>query len=141
MSVKDTQTIAEHIYQTLRLKTHPLGVAFYGQIPEWPEKTRRPSQTMKKRITICQAVTLARTYRWTVGLTVEDIVCVPAMLAFGHAQAENPQKLLCDFFARVGWSKNEEKAALDVSRMSFMPKGRAKGMLLAPLPKGRYFPS
>ena len=140
MTAKDTQTIAEHIYQTLRLKTLPVGVGFYDQIPDWPDKTRRPSQVMKKRITICQAVTLARTYRWTVGLTAEDIVCVPAMLAFGHAQAENPQKLLCDFFIRVGWSKNEEKAALEINRMSFMPKGRAKAMLLAPLHKEVFAP-
>ena len=41
----------------------------------FPEKTRRPKAFLKKRVTICQGVTMARLYGWTVGLAKEDIVC------------------------------------------------------------------
>ena len=140
MNSNELKSAAEYIYDELRLKTLPLAAAFYDHLPEWPEKTRRPSKSLNKRITVCQAVTLTRIYRWTVGLTSEDIVCVPALLAFGHAPAENPKKLLSKFFAKVGWSKDEERAAIDVNRMSFMSKGQAKAILLSPLRKGLFVP-
>jgi len=135
MNPDDMKSISDRIYEDLRLRTLPVAVSFHDQEPQWPEKTRRPSQTLKKKITLCQAMTLARTYRWTVGLTAEDIVCIPALIAFGHAD-KDPQQLLCRFFARVGWSKDEETAAGEVAGMSLMPKGQATAMLLSPLAKG-----
>lgn len=140
MNSDDLKSIAEYIYQDLRLKTLPVAAAFYNQVPDWPEKTRRPSKKLNKRITICQAVTMARIYRWTVGLTAEDIICVPALIAFGHGQEGNPQELLGNFFARLGWFKDEDTAAADVSRMTLMPKDQARAMVLAPLNKGLFSP-
>ena len=135
MNPDDMKALSDSIYEDLRLRTLPVAVAFHDQEPQWPEKTRRPSLTLKKKIFLCQAMTLARTYRWTVGLTAEDIVCVPALIAFGHA-GKDPQQLLCSFFARVGWSKDEETAAGEVAGMSLMPKGQATAMVLSPLAKG-----
>ena len=136
MNSEEMKALSHRIYEDLRLKTLPVAVSFHQEEPQWPEKTRRPSQALNKRITLCQAMTLARTYRWTVGLTAEDIVCVPALIAFGHAENKDPHQLLCSFFARVGWSKDEETAAGEVASMSFMPKGRASAMVFSPLAKG-----
>ena len=135
MNPDDMKALSDRIHEDLRLRTLPVAVSFHDQEPQWPEKTRRPSQTLKKKITLCQAMTLARTYRWTVGLTAEDIVCVPALIAFGHTD-KDPQHLLCSFFARVGWSKDEETAAGEVAGMALMPKDQATAMLLSPLSKG-----
>lgn len=136
MNPDEIKALSDRIYDELRLKTLPVAVSFHDKEPEWPEKTRRPSQALNKKITLCQAMTLARTYRWTVGLTAEDIVCVPALIAFGHAQNKDPHQLLCTLFTRVGWSKDEETAAGEVASMSFMQRGQAHAMLLAPLTKG-----
>jgi uncharacterized protein (DUF169 family) len=135
MNTDEAKTAAEFIYRNLRLKTLPVAAAFRDREPQWPEKVRRPSRNMGKRITLCQAMTLARTYGWTVGLTAEDIVCVPALIAFGHARGRHPGELLRDFFVRVGWSKDESCAEEEVSQMSFMPGGQAHALLLAPLAK------
>ncbi|MDQ7785336.1 MAG: DUF169 domain-containing protein, partial [Desulfomonilaceae bacterium] len=57
---------AEFLSGSLRLRTLPIGVKFLTDVAGFPEKTRRPSEVLGKRITICQAVTLARVYGWTV---------------------------------------------------------------------------
>ncbi len=31
---------------------------------------------------------MVRIYGWTIGLTKEDLICVPAMIAFGFSGAE-----------------------------------------------------
>ncbi len=136
MNPDEMKALSEGIYEELRLRTLPVAVSFQDKESQWPEKTRRPSQTLQKKITLCQAMTLARTYRWTVGLTAEDIVCVPALIAFGHAENKDAHQLLSSFFARVGWSKDEETAAGEVSCMSFMQRGQAQAIILAPLAKG-----
>ena len=91
MSGTEQKKMAEFLYQDLRLRTMPVGTKFFEQEPAWPEKIRRPSQVMNKRITICQAMTLARLYRWTVGLTNQDMICPPARLIFGWSKAPEPR--------------------------------------------------
>jgi uncharacterized protein (DUF169 family) len=75
------QESAQFIREDLRLKTFPLAVKFLKDKADFPEKTRRPSAVLGKRITICQGVTMARNYGWTVGLSKEDLICVPATSA------------------------------------------------------------
>lgn len=70
----DYAGMANFISDNLRLKTFPLSVKFLEIPAKFPEKTRQPSITLKTRITICQGVTLARVYGWTVGLTKEDLI-------------------------------------------------------------------
>ena len=74
---------AEFLRNDLRLRTQPIAVRFLKSEAEFPEKTLRPLSSLGKRVTICQAVTMARVYEWTVGVTREDLICVPAMIAFG----------------------------------------------------------
>ncbi|MCK9197555.1 MAG: DUF169 domain-containing protein, partial [Syntrophales bacterium] len=63
---------SDFIRNNLRLKTFPVAVKFLKE-KTFPEKTRQPSVVMGKRVAICQAVTMARIYGWTVGLTKEDV--------------------------------------------------------------------
>jgi uncharacterized protein (DUF169 family) len=79
------QDAARELKGALHMRTEPLGVAFLRDAASLPEKTRRPSQVLGKRVTICQGVTMARVYGWSMGLTPEDLICVSGMLAFGLA--------------------------------------------------------
>ena len=87
MTQVNYQEPADFIQNNLRLKTFPVAVKFLKDKSTFPEKTRQPSMILGKRVTICQGVTMARTYGWTVGLTKEDLICVPAMIAFGFSGA------------------------------------------------------
>jgi uncharacterized protein (DUF169 family) len=127
---------AEFISNDLRLKTLPIAVKFLADKSGFPEKTRQPSVVLGKKMTICQAVTLARVYGWTVGLTKADLICVPAMIAFGLAATTDQRGKLSKLFCHVDFAKDPEGAASEVASMSMLDKGESEAMLLAPLNKG-----
>lgn len=127
---------AEIISNDLRLRTLPIAVNFLADKSAFPEKTRQPSVTLGKKMTICQAVTLARVYGWTVGLTKADLICVPAMIAFGLAATTDQQGKLSKLFCQVDFSKDQEGAAGEVASISMLSKGESEAILLAPLKKG-----
>ena len=83
----DYKAAAAQLKETLRLRTEPFGVAFLKDAAGLPPKTRQPSKVFGKKVTICQGVTLARVYGWPVGLTQDDLICVPGMLVFGFTPA------------------------------------------------------
>ena len=74
MAQMDYKESADFIRNDLRLKTLPVAVKFLKETAAFPEKTRQPSVVLGKRVTICQGVSMARTYGWTVGLTQEDLI-------------------------------------------------------------------
>ena len=62
MTEVNFQEINDSISNGLRLKTLPVAVKFLKDESDFPEKTRQPSVVLQKRVTICQAVTMARVY-------------------------------------------------------------------------------
>lgn len=137
MNFKET---AEFIRNDLRLKTFPLAVKFLESKDEFPEKTRRPSIALGKRVAICQGVTMARSYGWMVGLGREDVVCVPAAIVFGFSDSSDAPASLAGLFCDVNFSSTEESARKETSSMSRFEKGEIKGIVLAPLEKAPYEP-
>jgi uncharacterized protein (DUF169 family) len=126
---------SQFIYENLRLKTFPVGVGFLKQQSDLPEKARRPSETLGKRITVCQGMTMARNYGWQVGLTGEDVVCVLASLAFGLAASEDPRKEMADSFYESAYKSTYEKTQSEVDQMCFLDPGEYEALLLSPLHK------
>ena len=131
---------AVFIREDLRLKTFPVAVKFLQDEADFPEKARRPSISMGKKIAICQGVTMARNYGWTVGLTKEDIICVPAAIAFGFSDATDPALSLAGLFHEVGFSGNDDLARKETSSMSRFENGEIKGIVLAPMEKVTFEP-
>ncbi|MBU0986234.1 MAG: DUF169 domain-containing protein [Proteobacteria bacterium] len=134
------QEAAEFIRNELRLKTFPLAVKFLTDKAELPAKTRQPSVVLGKRVTICQGVTMARIYGWTVGLTREDLICVPAMIAFGFSGAADPVETLGKLFCEVDFSKDEATGIAEVKSMARLENDECKAIAMAPLQKGLYEP-
>ena len=124
---------AEFIRNDLRLKTMPIAVKFLKDKTGFPDKTRRPSSAMGKKITICQAVTMARLYGWTMGVTREDLICVPAMVAFGLSGADDPGASLASLFCEIGFHSSEKAAATEIESMARLSNGEYGALLLAPL--------
>jgi uncharacterized protein (DUF169 family) len=124
---------ARELKVALRLRTEPLGVGFLPPGEALPEKTRRPSQVFGKRVTICQGVTMARVYGWAVGLTPEDLICVPGMLAFGLAPEPEPTGALTGLLCEVGFHPKEETARREVEGLFRFAPGEMGGIYLAPL--------
>jgi uncharacterized protein (DUF169 family) len=89
-----------------------------------------------KKMTICQAVTLARLYGWTVGMTKADLICVPASISFGFAATTDQKGKLSKLFCQVDFAKDEAGAAGEIASMTMLEKGACEAVLLAPLKKG-----
>jgi uncharacterized protein (DUF169 family) len=132
--------VADFIRNDLRLKTLPVAVKFAKNGSDFPEKTRQPSQVLGKKVTICQALTMARVYGWTVGLSKDDLICVPAMVAFGFSGAEDPAASITKLFCEINFHQDEDGARQEVKSMSFLENDKFGALVLAPLAKGLYQP-
>jgi uncharacterized protein (DUF169 family) len=140
MSEESFKEAAETIRNDLRMKTFPVAVKFLKDKEPFPEKTRQPSVAMGKRITICQGVTMARNYGWMVGLTREDLICVPAAIAFGFSESSDPSDSLAGLFAEVTFSSSREAADCETASMSHFKKGEIDAIVMAPLEKAPFDP-
>ena len=139
MEQKNRQDAAEFLSNNLRLRTQPIGVKFLKE-PVFPGKTKRPSEFLGKRITVCQAVTMARVYGWTVGLTKQDLICVPAMISFGLTRASDQKALLGKLFCDVSLTADVDTGRKETSSMTFLEKGEYSAILMAPLVRAEFDP-
>jgi len=131
---------ADMIRNTLRLKSFPVAVKFLKDKKEFPEKTRQPSLALGKKVAICQAVTMARVYGWTVGLTKDDVVCVPAAIAFGFSDSEDTAASLGKLFCEGSYSKSEDVGKKEAATIKRLEKGEYGAILLAPLQRATFEP-
>ncbi len=128
------------IQEALKPRSLPLAVRFLADGEDFPEKTRRPKTFLKKRVTICQGITMARLYGWTVGLRKEDIVCVPALLGWGMSGAPNRDGEMQQLMLSVGFASSVEAAEAQLRGMTCVPEGAVRGILLTPLAKAHEEP-
>ncbi len=139
MNQNSLKEAAEFISNDLRLRTLPLATKFLSTA-SFPDRTRRPREALGKRITICQAVTMARVYGWMVGLTKEDLICVPAMIAFGFTGASEQKATIGKLFCEVSLAKDRDSALSEAESMSTIPSGEYQAVLLSPLAKAGFDP-
>ena len=139
MSGSTRQEQANLVYDNLRLRTQPIAVKFLENT-DFPEKTRRPSQVFGKRITICQGVTMARVYGWPVGLGREDLICVPAMIAFGFTPASDQKAVMKKCFATSRCHAIWIPQRLNQIRCLFWIKPRTRVYIWSRLPKSALDP-
>ncbi|MBW1916583.1 MAG: DUF169 domain-containing protein [Deltaproteobacteria bacterium] len=119
--------------EDLRLRTEPLGVNFLKSPAELPDKTRRPSKVFKKKVTICQGLTMARVYGWSVGLTKDDLICIPAMLAFGLTPAAEPATELGQLFCEVGFHPEAGPGIREAQALPRLAPGELGALYMSPL--------
>jgi uncharacterized protein (DUF169 family) len=138
MAQEELAQAAQSIYQELRLKSLPVAAAFLASEEELPEGCRRPKAALGARITVCQGVSLARFYGWSVGLTGKDVVCPPAAVAFGLRGAGDPREAVSKLFAESTWCRDLQSARSEVGQMRFAPRGAIKAIALAPVAKAPF---
>ncbi|HYA41236.1 MAG TPA: DUF169 domain-containing protein [Syntrophobacteraceae bacterium] len=140
MSGMELKEVAVYIRDNLRLKTFPVAVGFLKDKAELPEKARRPTVALGKRITICQGVTMARNYGWTMGFSKEDNICVAAAIMFGFSASSDQTGSAARLFCHMGFSSGEDLARKETSSMGRFQNGEIEAMVLAPMDKASYDP-
>ncbi len=78
--------LGETLERFLRTETFPLGIVRLGPDAAIPEKAKRPVRDMGTRIAICQGISIARRYGWTVAMGREDMACPVAAAVFGFEE-------------------------------------------------------
>jgi uncharacterized protein (DUF169 family) len=112
----------------LRLKTFPVGL----KLLEDPEElkgspwVRRPQE----KLSLCQLMTIVRTFDWTVGGTADDLVTPGCASVLGLAQL--PEFVTDGSMRNIVWLEKKEDAALCESVIQRVPFGKYKAFLLAP---------
>ena len=129
----DYKAAAVQLKENLRLRTEPFGVSFFKEAAALPAKTRQPSKVFGKKVTICQGVTMARVYGWPVGLTRDDLICIPGMLAFGFTPAADPVMELGQLFCEVGFHQEIGPALKEVAALPRFEPREIEAIYLCPL--------
>ena len=82
----DAATLSGHLEKHLRVHTFPLGIKSYKAGESLPEKVKVPTKHLGVKMAICQAISTARRYGWTMALSGDDISCPIAKAVFGFAE-------------------------------------------------------
>lgn len=76
-------TLSKSIEEHIRPATFPLGIKMVASAAEIPEKAKRPGRDLKVDSALCQGLTMARHYGWTLAVSREDISCPIGATLFG----------------------------------------------------------
>lgn len=77
------QEMGSQLEQFVRPDTFSLGIKVIRDEKNVPPKAKRPWRDWGIRLTICQGISIARRYGWTVAMGREDLSCPIAAVAFG----------------------------------------------------------
>jgi uncharacterized protein (DUF169 family) len=120
----------------LRLKSFPVGLRMLEHAQEmddnpWVRKS-------PERLTLCQMISLVRTFDWTVGGTADDLV--PPSCATVLGLAEVPDFVADGTVRSVIWLEKKEDAAACERVIQRIPTGKYKAFLLAPTAYDPFIP-
>jgi uncharacterized protein (DUF169 family) len=79
----DVREFAQHLDSFVRPATFPLAIRMLVPGEAAPPKAKQPKRDLNVQIAVCQAVSMARRYAWTLAVGREDVNCVLTKTAFG----------------------------------------------------------
>ncbi|MDY6965468.1 MAG: DUF169 domain-containing protein [Halobacteriota archaeon] len=125
------ERIASRLNELLRPKTFPTGVKLLKNIDEVDglKKVRRPDE----EVAICQLISYARLYGWTIAGTADDNLCPLGEAVLGFV--EPPKALLSGdlFYMRYQATRKAAKKMADL--IPRIEPGKYSAILAAPLSK------
>jgi uncharacterized protein (DUF169 family) len=128
----------DELNRYLRIDTFPLGVNFLKKGNAFPEKTMTPS-SMGIKIAVCQATNIARRWGWSIGVTRDDINCIPALIGFGWREPESPDAIV-DYLMSMAYFETKDAAIKTLQKMTIMEPKRFEKLYISPLAKTKLDP-
>lgn len=112
----------------MRLKTFPVGLKLLENPDDLGKSPwiRRPPE----KLSLCQLITIVRTFDWTVGGTAEDLATPGCASILGLS--ELPEFITDGSMRNVVWLEKKEDAALCESVIQRIPYGKYRAFMLAP---------
>jgi len=120
----------------LRLKTFPVGLKMLENDEDL--KVNPWIRRLPDKLTLCQMITVVRTFDWTVGGTADDLV--PPSCATMLGLAEVPQFVADGTMRSVVWLEKKEDAVQCEKVIQRIPSGKYKAFMLAPTAYDPFIP-
>lgn len=132
------QHASQAIEKYVRPQTFPVAVRLLDSNETVPEKTKRPKQDFGVAMPICQGISLARRYGWSLAMGQNDMLCPLGSVTLGFLPAK--QKLLDGEFNIPFWVKDQSVRARMTQNLPRLTYGRFSQILMAPAHKTDFEP-
>ena len=123
------QPIVRRLEALLRLRSFP--VAFKLLESEEELSSSKWVRRLDRTATLCQLITLVRTFDWTVGATAQDLGFSMCATVIGLAEVPDPVK--DGTFRSIVWTKTKEDGKKCEDSIPRIPTGKYKAVIMAPL--------
>lgn len=138
---KDYKAAGQEIYQTLHLSTYPIAIKYLKEGDKPIKGLTRPSFS-KKKMSICQAFTMSRTFGISYMITAEDNFCTSSSLSHGWIKLTTEDLIQSQI--KQGWHKDEaserRKFAMQQINTEKLLKEGYIGLACSPLFKTKFIP-
>jgi uncharacterized protein (DUF169 family) len=134
----DSKTFAREIETHIRPATFPVAAKLFKSGEPLPEKAKRPYRDMKIQIAICQAISMARRYGWTIAVGEEDLNCPLTKTAFGFSPLTEHYAqghLACGMY-----TESLEAGARSEAATHRFAEGQYKHLVVAPAARAEFIP-
>ncbi len=119
------------ISKYIRPLSFPVAVKFFKEGETIPPKAKVPTKILGYPIAVCQAMTIARKYGWTMAMYKEDHACSLSHVILGYA--EEPDFMKGGNVIKPLYVDNDEAAAKTQATTPKMPTADTYCIVLAPL--------
>jgi len=143
-SLESYRKEGEKLFNRLNLSSYPVAITYIESPDQITNGALQPS-VYGKKMSLCQAFTMARQHGTTVAMTYKDNFCTPATAI--HRWCDVPLEDLIESQVLQGWHKNRdaEKARFDsITRIlgdeHFSAPVKYIGFLCAPISKASFIP-
>lgn len=134
----DMKDAAQTIERYVRPDTFPLAIRVERDPSKIPEKAKRPKRDLGASLSICQGISIARRYGWTMAMGGEDLSCPIAQVAFGF---EPPSPTYAKGTLAAGmYVKDEVLGQKTEAEIPRTPEAEAGVVISAPLAKATFEP-
>jgi uncharacterized protein (DUF169 family) len=82
----EAATLNQRLETHLRVATFPVGIRSLKAGEPIPPKAKRPAKDLGIKVAICQSISFARRYGWTLAFSGEDLSCPIAKAVFGFEE-------------------------------------------------------
>jgi uncharacterized protein (DUF169 family) len=144
MELSDYRQAGLKLYEKLHLATYPVAIKFIKDEKEISRAFFRPKMKHQK-LSLCQAITMARRWGMPVAMTAEDNFCTPAMFAHGWEEVDKEDLLESQLFQKWHKDRDAEIRRLEhqiglMSKEARKIASRHRGMLCARLQDSSFIP-
>ncbi len=129
--------LAKVLNEYIRPATYPIAVRL-AKNESVPPKFKRPADCFGYAISLCQGLSLARRYGWSMAFEAEDMACGPSLAYFGFVdipEFEKKGELVYPMYA-----KTLEAGLRSENVVVKLPRGAVESIWAAPLERAAFQP-